>query len=46
MDKFEKKQNIITGLDMETGEKLPAGEIKKEGGNMVKYSVLEMEKKK
>ena len=30
MDKFEKKQNIITGLDMETGEKLPAVEIKNE----------------
>ena len=32
MDKFEKKQNIITGLDVETGEKLPAVEIKNEMG--------------
>lgn len=30
MDKFEKKTNLITGLDVEVGEKLPAVEVKNE----------------
>lgn len=30
MEKFEKKYNLITGLDIEVGEKLPAIEVKNE----------------